>query len=91
MSQDWVADAAAVIVLAADYERTTQKYGDRGIRYVNIEVGLTAQNIHLQAAALKLGTVIVGAFDDDAVHEVLGLPADQEPIVLMPVGRLPGR
>jgi SagB-type dehydrogenase family enzyme len=86
--QVWMADAPAVVVIAAEYERTTGKYQQRGIRYVHMEVGHSAQNIYLQAAALGLGTVFVGAFDDDHVHAVLKLPTEQRPLGLMPVGRV---
>jgi SagB-type dehydrogenase family enzyme len=85
--QAWMADAPAMIVFAAEYRRTTVKYGQRGIRYVHIEVGHAAQNIWLAAVALDLGAVLVGAFDDDRVHAVLKLPAEQRPLGLMPVGR----
>ena len=85
--QVWMADAPVVIVIAAEYERTTGKYRERGIRYVHMEVGHAAQNIYLEAVALALGTVFVGAFDDDRVHAVLKLPAGQRPLGLMPVGR----
>jgi SagB-type dehydrogenase family enzyme len=76
-----------VVVFAAVYERSTQKYGERGIRYVHMEVGHAAQNLFLQAVALRLATVVVGAFDDDAVARVLQLPATARPLLLMPVGR----
>ena len=69
-----MAGSAAIIVIAADYSRTTGKYGERGIPYVHMEVGAAAQNIQLQAAARGLGAVFVGAFDDDQVCYVLGPP-----------------
>jgi SagB-type dehydrogenase family enzyme len=87
LGQACVADAAAVIVLAAVYRRTTAKYGERGRRYVHMEVGHAAQNVCLQAVALDLGTVVVGAFEDAEVHGVVGLARDEEPLVLIPVGR----
>ena len=87
LDQDGIADAAAVIVLAAVYARTTAKYGERGIRYVHMEVGAAAQNVYLQAAALDLGTVFIGAFDDGAVSMLLELEADEYPLCLLPVGR----
>jgi SagB-type dehydrogenase family enzyme len=86
--QAWIAPAAAVIVLSAVAARTTAKYGDRGIRYTHIEAGHAAQNVYLQAAALNLGTTVVGAFDDARVRAVLGMVDDETPLCLLPVGRM---
>ncbi|MCP5089290.1 MAG: SagB/ThcOx family dehydrogenase [Gammaproteobacteria bacterium] len=86
LDQGWVHRAPAVLVITGVYERTMGKYGQRGRRYVHMEVGHAAQNIYLQATARRLGTVMVGAFDDEEVQEVLGLPIDHEPLGLMPVG-----
>ncbi len=73
-------------------ERTTPKYGERGIRYVHMEAGHAAQNVYLQARALGLGTVAVGSFSDGALASALGLGRDASPLYLMPVGRVyPGR
>lgn len=85
--QDAVSEAAAVIVFTAIERRTTRKYGSRGVRYVHIETGHAAQNVFLQATALGLGTVVVGAFEDDAVRELLQLPDGEAPLYLMPLGR----
>lgn len=85
--QRWVQEAPAVLVFAAVYERTTRKYGERGIRYVHMEVGHAAQNVYLQAEALGLGTVAVGAFEDRSVQNALQLPEKEHPLYLMPVGK----
>jgi nitroreductase len=53
-----------------------------------MEVGHAAQNAFLQATALGLGAVVVGAFDDPAMKRLLGLPAEEEPLYLVPFGRL---
>ena len=87
VGQSWVRRAPVVIVVTAVYERSMAKYGRRGIRYSHIEVGHAAQNVYLQAETLGLGTVIVGAFDDEEVQSVLELPDDHEPLALMPVER----
>jgi SagB-type dehydrogenase family enzyme len=87
LRQSSVREGAIVIVLTAVYERTTVKYGDRGIRYVHIEVGHTAQNLCLEVAALGLGAVTIGAFYDEQVTRILELPDGEQPLYLIPVGR----
>ncbi len=86
LSQDSIALAQADFVICAVYNRITVKYGERGIRYAHIEAGHIAQNIHLQAIALGLGSVPIGAFDDRAVKKLLGCPKDCEPLYIIPVG-----
>ncbi len=90
LNQRSVADAPAVVVVSAVYARTAVKYGDRAERYVHIEVGAAAENLALQAVALELGTVFVGAFRDGDVQRVLGLSRDHEPLLLVPMGRPEG-
>ena len=87
LKQESVEKAAIDIVVTAVYERTTVKYGDRGIRYVHMEVGHAAQNLCLQATAMNLGTVTVGAFYDEQVKEVLNLPENEQPLYIIPVGK----
>ncbi len=87
LEQDWLASAPMTIVLAAVEERTLGRYKGRAERYVQIEVGHAAENVHLQAIALGLGTVVVGAFDDAEVKRVLSLRPNEQPVCLMPVGR----
>lgn len=87
LKQVAVNDAPVVIVITAVYERTTGKYGDRGINYVHMEVGFAAQNIYLQAESLDLGTVFIGAFYDDQLKKALQLGDRVEPLGIMPVGK----
>ena len=87
LSQSAVKDAAAVIVITAIYERTTVKYGERGIQYVHMEVGSVAQNVYLQAVSLDFGTVFIGAFHNDQVKHILRLSEAEIPLGIMPVGR----
>lgn len=82
-----VLSAPAVFVVTAVYERTEKKYGEeRSARYVQLEAGHAAQNLLLQATALDLGAVPIGAFEDDKVKTALSLPNDQQPLYLIPVG-----
>ena len=82
-----VKEGAIDIVFTAVYERTTRKYGERGIRYVHIEAGHSAQNVCLQATALNLGAVTVGAFSDEQVRSILDIPQVEVPLYIIPVGR----
>ena len=87
LGQSMVKDAPITVVYTAVFQRITQRYGERGRqRYVYMEIGHSAQNVYLQAEALGLGTVAVGAFHDGRVSELLDLPKEEEPLYLMPVG-----
>ncbi|MEM2153883.1 MAG: SagB/ThcOx family dehydrogenase [Nitrososphaeria archaeon] len=86
LGQYWVKDARVNIIVCAVYERTTGRYGDRGYRYVYMEDGHVGQNIYLMAAALRLGTVAIGAFYDDEVRNVIGAKDNEHPLYVMPVG-----
>ncbi|MFP4036521.1 MAG: SagB/ThcOx family dehydrogenase [Desulfobacteraceae bacterium] len=87
LSQMWMARAPVNLVITAEYERITGKYGRRGIQYAVIEAGHIGQNIFLQAVALGLGAGIVGAFKDDDLVKILSLPPRHRPLLVMPVGR----
>ena len=87
LGQAWIKEGAIDIIIAAVYDRTTRKYGDRGVRYVHMEAGHAAQNIYLQAAALDLSVVTVGAFYDDQVKGITGMLEDEIPLYVIPVGR----
>lgn len=85
LNQEYIEESPASIVIAADYSRTTKVYGSRGERYVYMEVGHCGQNIHLQCESLNLGTVIIGAFEDEKVKNILKIK--EHPLYIMPVGR----
>jgi SagB-type dehydrogenase family enzyme len=84
LNQDFIATAPASIVLIANYERTTTRYGERGVRYVYMDAGSASQNIYLLATELGLSTVAIGAFDDDRVAEILAVRGT--PLIIMPLG-----
>lgn len=87
LRQGSIRKAPAVILFCAVYERTTGKYGQRGIRYVHMEVGHAAQNVSLQAIALGLHTAVIGAFRDTEVKAIANLPANEQPLYFVPIGR----
>ncbi len=88
LEQDFIEVAPISLVYVAIFNRTTQKYGERGReRYVCIDLGHSAQNVYLQAYALNLGTCAVGAFTDKMVSMVMLLTDREEPLYIMPVGK----
>jgi len=87
LTQEFIYEAPVDIVICAVYERTLRRYGARGERYVHMEVGHAGQNIYLQATALGLATVAIGAFHDEPVRKVLRLDKQTKPLYIMPVGR----
>jgi SagB-type dehydrogenase family enzyme len=87
-SKESVGEAAVVLVIAAIYQRTQKKYSKRGVRYVDMEAGHAAQNAWLQAQSLHLGAVTVGGFDEKRVASLLRMEAEEQPVYLLPVGRV---
>jgi len=88
LGQGWLRKSAAIVVFAAVFKRTTVKYEKRGKQYVYIKTGHAAQNLALQATALNLGAVTVGAFHDHSVKRFLHMKINEQPLYLMPLGRL---
>jgi len=86
LDQKCIREAPVVIVVMADYLKATSKYHRRGYRYTFMEAGHIGQNISLMAVSLGLGCVMIGAFHDGQVKEVLGIVED--PLYLIPIGRL---
>jgi SagB-type dehydrogenase family enzyme len=85
--QNMVSNAPISLVFTALYSKTTSRYGERGrFRYISMDLGHAGQNVHLQAEALGLGTVVVGAFNDEAVKKVLNI-TEEHPLYIMPVGK----
>lgn len=90
LNQRFISRTPASLVLCGVYERTAWHYGQRAKRYVHMETGHAGQNIYLQAEALGLGTVAIGAFNDEMVAKLLGLEKNTIPLYIMPLG-IPAR
>jgi SagB-type dehydrogenase family enzyme len=84
--QAWQADAAVAVIFAGDYQRLGARFRDRAERYVPMEIGFAAQNLYLEVAALGLGTTFAGSFQDSTMARLVGLPAGQTPLGIMPIG-----
>lgn len=87
LEQESIENAPLNLVICANINRTTSVYGKRGERYVLMETGHAGQNISLQAIALGLGTVMIGAFYDEDVSDALKAEKEIIPLYIIPVGK----
>jgi len=85
--QSMITNAPINIIFTGITEKTTKRYGERGERYICMDTGHAGQNVSLQAESLKLGSVIIGAFNDNKVKNVLNLKEGEEPLYIIPIGR----
>ena len=51
-----------------------------------LDCGMAAQNIMLEATELGLASVCVGGFDEDALREALAIPGDVTPVCVLELG-----
>ncbi|MGB9854019.1 MAG: nitroreductase family protein [Candidatus Bathyarchaeales archaeon] len=87
LRQTFVKEAPVVIVICADENRALQGYGFRGkTLYCIQDTAAAAQNIHLAAHSLGLGTCWVGSFRENEVAEILKIPEGIKPVAIIPVG-----
>lgn len=87
LAQMFIEEAPLVIVVTAEMSKTMTRYGLRAPRYVYMEIGHIGQNIQLQAVALGLDSVCIGAFNDGEVKQILALPLIEDPFYIIPVGK----
>jgi SagB-type dehydrogenase family enzyme len=88
LGQAFIHQASAVIILTSVPRRIEERYGkSRGARYIAMEAGHVAQNVMLQAVALGMASVPIGAFQDAQLAKVLGLGQEEHPLYMLAVGR----
>ena len=87
LHQSYISAAPVVLLLCTVNDRVLNKYGERGMRYVFMEVGHAAQNVCLQAVALGLGTTVIGAFRDSDVKAAAHMDENEHPAYIITTGR----
>jgi SagB-type dehydrogenase family enzyme len=86
LRQRFIENAPISLIITVEFSRITYRYGKKGSDYANMEAGHVGQNVYLQAESLGLGTVVIGAFYEKNVAQVLNLPEKHIPLYVMPVG-----
>jgi len=89
LGQRMCAEAAAVFLWTALFQRAKWKYKQRAYRYVYLDAGHIAENLALAAGALGLGTCQIGALFDDECNEIVGVDGTEESVIYMSVVGVP--
>lgn len=88
LGQTFIRNSAVTFIWVAVPYRMTWRYGERGYRYMYLDAGHVGQNLYLSAEGIDCGTCAIGAYDDDAVNEILGIDGkEQFAIYLAAVGK----
>lgn len=87
MSQEYFKKASVIIIITSIFERTTKKYGNRGIGYSLIEAGHLGQNIYLMAQKLKIGCSAIGELREKEIIKLLDInPDEEQPVYYLALG-----
>ncbi|MDL1909892.1 nitroreductase [Chloroflexi bacterium CFX6] len=85
--QEFLAQAPLVLVFCVHPDRSTKKYGKRGAElYCIQDAAIACAFAMLAATALGLSTVWVGAFDEEAVRQIIDAPQAHRPVAMLPIG-----
>lgn len=83
--REWIKTAKCIIVVIADHDQSWHRPSD-GKDHADIDAAIATDHMTLRAAELGLGTCWVCNFNAQMVHTDLSLPANEEPVVLLPIG-----
>ncbi len=84
-NQKFLSEAPIVVVVCGREEEAYQKMGG----YWNslpVDIGITLEHLMLAAEAEGLGTCWIGAFQEEEVRDILGVPGEVKIVALTPVG-----
>ena len=85
--QQHLISAPVLLVVCANYVRSMSQYGERGILYAIEDASIACTYMMLAAHSMGLQTCWTGAFDDEAVPEILSLPQHARPVAILALGR----
>ncbi len=87
LRQDSILQAPVVMLVSGMLSRTEARYGERALRFMYMEAGHVAQNVYLQATALDIGMVVIGAFRDAELGQAIQLETGEQPLYVIPLGK----
>ena len=89
LDQMMCAAAPVVFIWTGLFNRSKCKYGQRGYRYIYLDVGHIAQNLALGAVSLGLGSCQIAALYDDEVNSLVDVDGTDESVLYMSVVGVP--
>jgi nitroreductase len=86
-NQEFIHQATVDLVFCTNSERNEPRYRERGVQLYSVQDATIACTYAMLAAtALGLASTWVGAFDVQAVHQIIGAPKQQIPVAILPIG-----
>ncbi len=87
LRQRWATAAPVVIVVSVDPRPCAARYGARGeMLYAIQDTAAAVQNMLLAAVDRGLASCWIGAFEESAVREAIGVSAPVTPVAVLPIG-----
>lgn len=87
LDQAFIAHAPLVLVFCAHKARSGAHYEARGEMLYSVQdATIAAAYAQLAATAVGLATCWIGAFSEEQVSQILGVPPEQRPVALLPIG-----
>jgi len=81
VQQDMVKNEPVTFIFSSVPYRTGWRYGQRGYRYLYLDAGHVGQNIHLAAEAIDAGACMIGAYQDEAMNDIIGVDGVEEFVI----------
>ncbi len=83
----WIKKAPLLIVVAADQNKSSWRYHERGAElYCLQDTAAAIQNLLLCSESLGLGSCWIGAFSEESCSQILHLEEDLRPVAIVSIG-----
>lgn len=83
LGQSFVMRCGVVFLWVAVPYRMTWRYSERGYRELHKDAGHVCQNLYLAAEAVGCGACAIAAYDDDAMHGILGIDGTEQFLIYL--------
>lgn len=85
-NQVWIAQAEVIVIACSNDQHLEAMYGERGRVYSRQQAGAAIENFLLKITDMGLASCWVGAFADETVKQLLGIPSNLQIEAVLPIG-----